>query len=374
MRSNVLLRSIIAGLLLPGCLAVDDGFYQGLAPGETDVPLSEECGDTSAVALADETRDIHIDTTQAVNNSTSTCSSSSTVGNDLFIAFDVTEGEYWHFHLATDNDFPTSANLNPSLYLLTDACDPRNCDFFSNRCTGTGDEHFAFVASETGRYYLGIDDVNTGGGHYLLQALRPTCGNGTKEHGESCDDGSHCEDGTACTTDDPSVCAGIGDEQCTPRSHDGCDRDCRQELSSSGGSEGDPNDNLVEANVLRTDLQNPFVVNGAVGGPSDCYPDVFAIFVEENQRINVTVLQSYSAGTMVEVPCTNLTSAPLSFVLTSSDPNDAVHRYVSSEDVDGCPSLSTGSLDAGEYFITLDADAGLATPAPYFLKFEVVGP
>jgi hypothetical protein len=326
--------------------------------------------------LAEQTRDIHIDTTDAANNTTSTCSSSSTVGNDLFIAFDVTEGEYWHFHLAADFDYPSSAELNPSLYLLTNACDPRNCEFFSNRCTGTGDEHFAFVASTTGRYYLGIDDNTLGGGHYVLQALRPTCGDGTKEHGESCDDGMHCEDGTQCTATDASVCEGIGDGQCAPRSHDGCDRDCRQELSSSGGGEADPNDNLVEANVLRTDLpgMNPFVVNGAVGGPSDCYPDVFAVFVEEGQRVNVSVLQSYSAGTMVEVPCTDLTSAPVSFKFTSNDPDDSSSTYVSSEDADGCPSLSTGALDAGEYFITLDADAGLASPASYFLKVEIVGP
>jgi hypothetical protein len=373
MRLRAFLWSLSAVLLFPGCLAVDDGFYQGLEPGDSDVQLAEACGDESAVALADQTRDIHIDTTQAVNNLNSMCSS--TPGNDLFIAFDVTEGEYWHFHLSTDNDFPSSAGLNPALYLLTEEpCDDRNCDYFSNRCAGTGDEHFAFVASTTGRYYLGIDDVNPGGGHYLLQALRPTCGNGTKEHGESCDDGSHCADGTTpCTTGDPSVCQDIGDGQCAPRSHDGCDRDCRQELPSSGGFEAESNDNLVEANVLRTDLpgQSTFIVNGAVGGPSDCYPDVFAVFLQQGQELRVTALESYTGG--VEVPCTNLTSAPVSFLLTSNDPDDSEHRRVSTE-IAGCPVLTSGAFDAGEYFITVDADAGLAEPAPYVLKFEVVGP
>ena len=373
MRLRAFTWFIFTALLLQGCLAVDEGFYQGLEPGSTDVTFYEDCRSlpSDVIALAGETRDIRIDTTSAVNNLSSMCSS--TGGNDLFIALDVTAGEYWHFHLTTDNEFSSSADLNPALYLLTDACDDRNCEYFSNRCAGTGDEHFAFVASTTGRYYLGIDDANAGGGHYKLQALRPVCGNGTRDHGESCDDGSHCADGTPCTTDDPSVCAGIGDGQCAPRSDDGCDRDCRQELSASGGSERDPNDNLVEANVLRTDLpeQNPFVINGDVGGPSDCYPDVFAVFVEQGERVDVSVLESYSAGTKIGVPCNGLTTyAPLSITLRSNDPNDTPVPM----EIDGCPFVSTGPLDAGESFITVDADPGLATPAPYIVKVEVIAP
>jgi len=41
---------------------------------------------------------------------------------------------------------------------------------------------------------------------------------------ENCDDGRDCADGTACTA--ASECAGIGDEECRPRSGDGCSENC----------------------------------------------------------------------------------------------------------------------------------------------------
>lgn len=56
----------------------------------------------------------------------------------------------------------------------------------------------------------------------------PICGDGWLVTGEACDDGVQCEDGTPCT-DDPDVCAGIGDESCQTRSGDGCTADCEQE-------------------------------------------------------------------------------------------------------------------------------------------------
>jgi len=54
------------------------------------------------------------------------------------------------------------------------------------------------------------------------------CGDGLVVGNETCDDGKHCEDRTSCQ--EHSECAGIGDEQCLPRSGDGCDANCRVEF------------------------------------------------------------------------------------------------------------------------------------------------
>ena len=54
--------------------------------------------------------------------------------------------------------------------------------------------------------------------------------------GETCDDGKQCTDGTPCGygTIPASVCAGIGDGSCLPRSGDGCDQSCGRTPSCIG--------------------------------------------------------------------------------------------------------------------------------------------
>ena len=55
-----------------------------------------------------------------------------------------------------------------------------------------------------------------------------TCGNGIQDSDETCDDGKHCSDFSSCTID--LECLGKGDELCMPRSGDGCDQFCQQEM------------------------------------------------------------------------------------------------------------------------------------------------
>ncbi len=376
MRTNFLLPLVL--LSLSGCLAVDESRYKIFEDpdgGSGGVDLVESCG-ADAVPLADQLRDIIIDTNGA-DNSTSTCSGSGTPGNDLFIALDVVAGEYWHFHLAVDPSEPNPTGRNPLLYVIPEAsCGTASCGLFSNRCSASmGDEHFAFIAPTTGIYYVGIDDGNAGGGRYRLQALRPVCGNalmtgGSNEHGEACDDGSHCEDGTAC---DPNAaenpCVGIGDGQCAPRSGDGCDDECRTELDTSGANEIGNNDNIIEASMMLTDLpgQNPFVVGGGIGGAFDCYPDVYAVRVTDGQTITVSALQA-PEGVNPEVACSMTTNTPFTFRL--QDESGSV-SFQSSDDGNGCPSLVRNNLDAGEYFVTIDAVPGTDAEAQYWLKVEV---
>src|SRR5690606_10315396 len=100
------------------------------------------------------------------------------------------------------------------------SCNPNACEAISDACAGNRDEHFAFIPNSDGRWYIGIDDTNPGGGKYVLDAIRPVCGDGVPDHGESCD----------------------GQEGCGP--------DCRWILNSSAVNERLPNDNIIEANTV----------------------------------------------------------------------------------------------------------------------------
>ena len=184
-------------LAVAGCSIVDPKHYQalrgmdagdtdaggtdtGMDTGDEDVPVipedapmapthAETCGGADALVIASTTRNIMIDTNMMRNDTTATCVGIggvelNTIGNDAFLAIDVAAGEYWHFHLRGNPADPTTPMRNPALYLLTSGCDPRACEQSSDICTGPSDEHFAFVASSPGRWYLGIDDATAGGG------------------------------------------------------------------------------------------------------------------------------------------------------------------------------------------------------------------
>ncbi len=59
------------------------------------------------------------------------------------------------------------------------------------------------------------------------------CGDGTitDQEPEQCDDGSFCDDlTTPCSPTAPSVCIGIGNDLCAPRSDDGCSATCQVEM------------------------------------------------------------------------------------------------------------------------------------------------
>ncbi len=364
---TLLFPAVLATLGAGGCLAVDASGYEIFEPpdgGGTEVQFADSCFDDDVPAIPGPMTQIPIDTRSANASFAPSCNgSAAAAGHEIFIPLEVTAGEYWHFHLAS-TDAPADGR-NPALYVVSDACNPLECANFSNRCPGNGEEHFAFIAPSTGRFYLGIDDTASGGGTYVLNALRPECGDGTKDHGEACDDGMHCDDGDVCDAstpcDDGSTCA--------KRSGDGCDTSCRTELSVSGATEAPNNDNPIEASLLRTDLANPFIVNGSIGGTSDCYPDVHVVRVLQNQRVSVSALQSFNPGTGVETACSGVTNTPFTFHLASAGGSLS---FNSSDDGSGCPSVTTPALTAGEYFITLEAEPNTNTLAPYWMRVEIL--
>ena len=312
--------------------------------GESGTPLINAIVEDGAV---------QIDTRQAANSTDNSCGRG-TPGNDLFFAVDVTAGDYWHFHLRALPD-PDNGNMidrDPILYLFSSGpegndgsrtCGDRSCEFYADRCESSSDEHFAFVASQDGRWYVGVDDHNEGGGLYELTAFHPNCRDGNVEHGEACDDGNDV-------------------------SNDSCDNACRKVIANDGATESLPNDNIVEANVLSFDSEDILRIRGAVGGQTNCYPDVYAVNVPEGGQLRVEALASFAGGS--EVACDGSTNAPFEITLTDRNGGNEVSGGV---DLNGCPILGpTAALAAGEYIITVDEAQDLEEQVAYWMRFELL--
>ncbi len=346
--------SILSALLFtPGCLVVDSGPLDRLrAAGDAsvDVPSapedapadggtggpSDRCADETAELLTGTS--IHeIDTTTF--GADFDLMGEPTDGNDAFFRFNGTSGQFWHFHLAS-----LSPGRNPVLYVVRSSGGICMSSTMSvrNACTTTdGDEHFAFVVPATAEYFLGIDDSNTGGGRYRLQVIRPVCGDGLQEHGESCDGG--------------------------PTGSDVCDTSCRILLSDLDGTGqtsvpiGRHNDTSAEAMVVVLDDADPTLdINGTIP-PGDCYPDVFSLDVAANTRVSVTARNSTTG-----VACAAAADATYSLELK----NAADTRIAGGVDGMGCPVVNQMLTNEGRYFIWLTNTGDGTRPLSYTLRFE----
>ncbi|HEY8429394.1 MAG TPA: hypothetical protein VIL20_13505 [Sandaracinaceae bacterium] len=297
--------------------------------------FDDRCGAPNPrMVLRGTTRDIMIDTTEGYGSDNGSSCGLATPGNDVFIAVDVVEGEYWHFHLSA-----RTPGSDPMLYLTqATQCDSRSCQYVSAMCTGeTGEEHFAFVADHDGRWYIGIDDSTPGGGRYVLQAYRPVCGDGVEEHGEACDDGDR---------DD----------------RDGCDRHCRYELSEARTIEREPNDNAIEANALIMPASNVLEITGNIGGGTCLYHDVFAVTVPDQGDLLVESLDPNGSS-----PCVDGSTTPFEMLLEDA----RGQRVVSSEtDPNGCTILRARDRAGGEYFVHVYVDDPSIVTA-YRLRFSI---
>lgn len=288
----------------------------GLDLGEDGPRVVDTCGtpDAPYIELFDTQSSIRIDTTDLTDQIQS-CDSRDAPGNDGFVAVNVTAGQYWHFHLRPDP--AVRQDRDPFLYLLFSSgtsCDDRQCNFRSDVCQGGKDEHFAFEADQNGVWYLGIDDRMEGGGVYLLDAILPFCGNGERDHGESCDD---------------------------PAS-DECDSQCRNVLSEDRSSEAAPNDNAVEANVLDFPASNMLEISGAIGGDECTYPDVFAFTVPAGGA----TLAVRALNPETNDPCFDPTLTPYRYVLRRDD--GQVRDGPETDSVTGCAVLDE-DLAEGSY-------------------------
>ncbi|HJK90510.1 MAG TPA: hypothetical protein RMH85_29880 [Polyangiaceae bacterium LLY-WYZ-15_(1-7)] len=276
-----------------------------------------ECGADGVRVFADTVEDVRIDTRAFRNDvgSLPSCGQNAP-GPDAFFAVDVQAGEYWHFHLRVDgeND-PEPTARNPVLYLLNESCAPTMCtrELLANFCGEEQDEHFAFTFTEAGRWYIGIDSGVADGGVYLLDAIRPVCGDGTPDHGEACD------------------------------GQEGCSDDCHWLLNEESVRERGFNFNEREANLVDLPASGELEIRGDIGGFACEYPDVFAIDVPENSRLQVQARDG--SGT----PCTGGTAEQ--FTLTLQNARGDVRG---GDVMDGCPFIDTEFTGSGRFFVFLE--------------------
>lgn len=324
------------GLRDGGSNPLPDGQMPAQDGGNLAPRFDDRCGSTSPrMVLSDTTRNIEIDTRTSFRSSVNTSCGASTPGNDVFIAVDVVAGDFWHFHLSTNDD-----TRDPMLFLTpASSCDTRMCEFVSAVCTGRDDEHFAFEPSASGRWFIGIDDSVSGGGQYLLEAFKPVCGDGVSDHGEACDDGNRVDG-------------------------DGCDRMCRIELSQDRTVEVEPNDNRREANVLRLPASNELTIGGSIGGPGACiYADVFALNVPDGAQLLVDALNPDDSA------CASRALTPFSLALQTSSGSVVSENM---EDANNCSVVRATGLVAGQYFVRVRVPEATAIAADYRLRFRVV--
>ena len=254
------------------------------------------------------------------------CTGETTPGADGFFGVAMAASEKWHFHVRN----MSASGLDPAIYVLDSACDARRCGPTDgiDRCAGNRDEHLTFVAPRAGTYYVGLDSKNVGGGAYELLIVRPTCGDGELEHSETCDD-ENTESG------------------------DGCDAQCRVELSAAARGEEEPNDDFTGANVVPA---SGLDIDGQLS--SECDVDLFVVDVPASGAVNVDVL---AVGAVV---CGD--SAPeLDLRLWNADAT-TVRAVGTVEAGNECPVLRTTGLTPGEHLVSIATTE--TRPTSYVLR------
>ena len=308
----------------------------GTDAGSPGVP-TDQCGPGDILLIADSAEGIRVDTTSMVNDigSLPGCGNLSTPGADAFLAIDVQAAEEWHFHLRVDsaND-PDPSSRNPTLYLLNSSCSATLCrqELLANFCDEQQDEHFTFTFPEAGRWYVAVDDRTAGGGVYLLDAVRPVCGNDEPEHGEACEGQVGCAD------------------------------DCRWELSEASVQERGFNFNFKEANRVVLPATNELEIRADIGGFEGCgYPDVFAVDVPAGATLRVN--QRNDDGTA----CTPGGTPDLNLTL-----RNAGNMVRGGDVVAGCPVINETFAGGGLFFVVVeDVRFDVSRPLRYRLNFEL---
>lgn len=220
---------------------------------ESDVPVLEPSDGVMQIALDDLSDDWQV----------ANCAQPA-LGNDSFFAVDLEAGHKLHIHVKAIDA------VDPTVYVV-DSCDERVCQPLNaaSYCP-EGKEHLSFLAPLTDRYFIGVDSADPGGGRVEVLAIAPVCGDGTKDHGEPCEDGNTVPG-------------------------DGCDAYCRNEIAVSERTEIEPNDDLASGNVL-TSIGDAagFVVRGTVEGP--CDPEVFSFELARSESATIRLLSATGQG------------------------------------------------------------------------------
>ncbi|MFN7701877.1 MAG: hypothetical protein ACK5U8_28550 [Deltaproteobacteria bacterium] len=233
---------------------------------------------------------------------------------DAFFRIAANANERWHFH------YRHVGAVDPALYILG-TCDLRVCmdNQAVDLCDASADEHLTFQPSAAGTYIVGIDAYGEEGLTGSLEVYRPTCGNGAREHSETCDDGD-LEPG------------------------DGCDEQCRDEITSelTNRAELEVNDDFFSANHVLYTPGTPLIVTGRIA--TSCESDWFAVDLASPSSLTTQLLAD------AEQSCAGRSDLPDPFTLELIAA-DGQTRLVRGALVDGCPRVESSMLERGRYFL-----------------------
>jgi len=338
-RLLVALPGVALVLAAAGCNVFDPALYMkapvtpDAAPPTPDAAptaaFSDRClgigplMSSSSIALDIDTSNFKGDFSEVV-----ACVGHDLPGNDGFVALEMTGGDKWHVHVN-----PVTPDFDPAVYILA-SCDERACSRVTaiDECGPGKSEHLSFLAPQTGTYFVGIDSAVRGGGVSSVLIFRPTCGNGTTEHSETCDDNNQM-------------------------SGDGCDSLCRKEFTAPAITELEPNDDPRAANVLAV-AGRSMTAMGMVA--TRCDHDMYSVTLPQAGSIKATI----SATT---VAC-GVEGAAISLALIGADGLTAV-TGVTTAVVSDCPALEAKGLAPGEYFVMVRRPTGEIS-WPYQLLVE----
>lgn len=238
-----------------------------------------------------------------------------------FFAIEALASERWHIMAR-----PEDPSADVSIQVLS-SCDERTCVRSASLCHGGHAEHLNFVAPMGGTYIISLE--STSESPVTLLVVKPPCGDGKVQHGESCDDGNSA-------------------------ARDGCDPSCRAEVLATAPAETEPNNELIEANLIRFSDGDTgmMAIAGQIGGACDV--DRFALEVPDGSSIRATVLDATG------MPCA--ADSPMVHLQLFDATTGRVRGEKMSTAGDVCPSiLDTDAfamgLSAGEYHVTIEAVA-----------------
>ncbi len=325
------IASCLSLVVLLGCDLFPRELLDGGLDGGVVLALAESCvGEVPRIAESFDEAIVDLSGFRDDIDDLDACTGSRTPGADAFFAVSMEAGEKWHFHLRNTG----AAGLDPAIYVLDSACDPRRCGPGDgiDRCGDDRDEHLTFVAPRAGVFFVGVDSRVPGpGGVYELLAVRPTCGDGVLEHSETCDDGN-TEPG------------------------DGCDGQCRVELSPGARGEREPNDDFTGANAVRSSSE-PLDVVGQLA--TECDVDIYAVQTSDG-ALNIEMRAVGGA------PCPDDT-ALFELRVLSADGRDTL-AVGAVEAGNGCPVLRATGLP-NEALVSLSTTEDVRV-FDYVLRFD----
>ncbi len=307
--------------------------------GTLSAALGEDCLGTD-IPKFDSLNDFRVIDTGPLKNDRYelSCVGTSALGNDGFFSVDMLAGKKWHFHVKVTPGSP----LDPAVYVLDSGCQDSVCQrgWGLNECVSGQDEHFSFFPPSDGTYLIGVDSVAAGGESLQVLAVQPACGNGMKEHSETCEDGN--------------LAGG-----------DGCDDRCRAEIAD-GTAEKEPNDEPVaNANVLSFGADGAHAT-GQVGGKCDF--DSYAFSVAGGESLSVTISGSGGGACSLAMRLQLIGPDGLTPLATIDTPSGTCPAIVGTE-----PFAS--AITQGLYFVRLTTQVENEPAAfDYALELKLTAP